>query len=268
MAKTRSKTKRRNPKGGKVLYNGRYLVGRQSPRGMVITATEEGREEASEAVGTAKAQNVFFDMFEDWIGNGWTWIPPEAIGALTDGEIISPDAFIEDDGSIAFDTEKPRIYWFSDYQVVDPLERWSEGEGITFDLSKMENNPSGYEVDDIIAVLESDRDFAIGGDDVEDVAREWTEENFSASEVRAWLDARAFSGTAAASMKAKGITPAMAKKRVGPEVGIGGYTDTIGYKVSNGDLSVAKAAALARTKNPADRWARSTADRLARGVSR
>lgn len=143
MAKTRTKSKSRsrNPKAGKVLYDGRYLVGREHPRGMIITATPDGREEAQDLVASGRSHPGLFDMFEDWIGNGWTWIPPEAIGALTDGEIISRDAWIDDDGNIAFDKENPRIYWFSDYQVVDPVKEWAEGEPVFFDLAKTENNP-------------------------------------------------------------------------------------------------------------------------------
>jgi hypothetical protein len=119
---------------GKVLYNGSYLVGREHPRGMIITATEEGREYAQEEIDNYPA---LFDMFEDWIGNGWMWIPPESVGALTDGEIISPDAYMDDYGEITFPYPNSHVYWFSNYQVENPLETWAEGKGVIFDVSEV-----------------------------------------------------------------------------------------------------------------------------------
>jgi hypothetical protein len=99
---------------------------------MIITATDEGREFAQAGIDS----NWVFDMFEDWIENGWIFIRPDDIGALTDGEIISPDAYYEDDGTVNL-PPGARIYVFFDYQVVDPRQNWSEGKGVIFDVSEV-----------------------------------------------------------------------------------------------------------------------------------
>lgn len=69
-------------------------------------------------------------LFDDsgLTGNGWHFIPPEEIGALTDGDILSDDCAIEDDGTY---TLYGPVYWDSDYQIRDAASRLLEdGEAI------------------------------------------------------------------------------------------------------------------------------------------
>lgn len=136
------KTKKKAKKRAK-LFSGSALVGESHPRGMVIKPTREGRREAKEALEDAAAggrstYDAMYDLMEDWIGNGWTWIPPEEIGALTDAPIISPDATIEDDGSYTI-YPGGAVYWHSNYMVEDPVEKWARGEGVVWDVSKAKN---------------------------------------------------------------------------------------------------------------------------------
>lgn len=93
----------------------------------------------------------------------------------------------------------------------------------------------------IIDVLESDREFACGGQATDRVAAEWGGHGFGADEVRGWLDARCFDAAAAAALRAAGVTPEQARATVdeGPCEG-----ETIGYAVANGDLSAARAAKI------------------------
>lgn len=56
-----------------------------------------------------------------------------------------------------------------------------------------------------------------------------------------WENAGCFDEDAALQLSNAGVTPDEASTMTGEDVGVGSYRDTIGYKVSNGDLSVAKA---------------------------
>jgi len=75
------------------------------------------------------------------------------------------------------------------------------------------------------------------------VAWQWETHGFTADNVAKWLNARCFNPDAAAAMRDAGIAPEDAEEHT--DRGDGGYTDTIGYKVSNCDLSVDEAARIA-----------------------
>jgi len=50
------------------------------------------------------------------------FIPPENIGALTDSPIVCLDADYPDDGIGPIPHDGIPVYWFPNYQVVDPWE--------------------------------------------------------------------------------------------------------------------------------------------------
>ncbi len=134
---------------GKIIFSGGGFVGESHPRGMIIKPTAEGLADAQEAWERIEAREVapdaaLYDLLEYWSGNGWTWISPEAIGALTDAPIMSPDAAIEDDGTT---TVYPggAVYWHSNYMVEDPVEKWAQGDGVVWDVSRAENPRSYWE---------------------------------------------------------------------------------------------------------------------------
>lgn len=90
-------------------------------------------------------------------------------------------------------------------------------------------------VEEMKEIISSYGEFAHGGE-VEAVAAEWIDENFTPSEADTWLSARCFYASAARKLADAGITPEKASKKTSK--GIGGYTDTIGYKMANGDLDI------------------------------
>lgn len=90
-------------------------------------------------------------------------------------------------------------------------------------------------------VIERQGDFAHGGD-VEFTVKAWERAGFTPEQVGAWLEARCFEAVDAKRLMDAGIDPVQASKMSDDE--IGGYADTIGYKVANGDLSVEKAKGL------------------------
>ena len=57
------------------------------------------------------------DLLDYQLCNGWDWIRPEEIGALTDAPILG-QVTRNDDG----DFLDGDVYWFPDYMVTDPVE--------------------------------------------------------------------------------------------------------------------------------------------------
>lgn len=80
--------------------------------------------------------------------------------------------------------------------------------------------------------------FAHGGDP-QSTAEAWEESGFDAAEVQEWLLARCFTPAAARDLADAGVTAEMARMRT--SAGAGDYTDTVGFKVADGDLSAEEA---------------------------
>jgi hypothetical protein len=79
------------------------------------------------------------------------------------------------------------------------------------------------------------------GDAAEAVARAWTAAGFADETTMRWLGARCFDPRAAGALAKLGVTPQQAAVRT--RDGGGGYIDTIGFKVANGDLTPRQGAA-------------------------
>lgn len=56
------------------------------------------------------------------IGNDWYIVPAEDIGALTDSPIIGNGAIYAEEGDQDRPMDYEKVWWFPDYQVVDPIE--------------------------------------------------------------------------------------------------------------------------------------------------
>ncbi len=91
-------------------------------------------------------------------------------------------------------------------------------------------------------VIEQHGHFAHGGNP-DDTAETWSESGFEAHEVDEWLQARCFDPSAARDLADAGVTPEMARMKT--SAGSGDFVDTVGFKVSTGDLEVDEARDLA-----------------------
>ncbi len=91
-------------------------------------------------------------------------------------------------------------------------------------------------------VIERHGYFAHAGNP-DDTAETWAESGFEAHEVDEWLLARCFNPSAARDLADAGVTPELARMKT--SAGAGDYVDTIGFKVSNGDLEADEARDLA-----------------------
>ena len=87
-------------------------------------------------------------------------------------------------------------------------------------------------------VIEAHGHFAHGGNP-DDTAETWAESGLEAPEVEEWLNARCFDPDAARDLADAGVTPEMARMKT--SAGAADYVDTVGFKVSDGDLEVEEA---------------------------
>ena len=91
----------------------------------------------------------------------------------------------------------------------------------------------------LVQIIKNHGEFAYGNETPEDMAIEWDDWDISPEKVDAWLSARCFEPETAHLLDDYNITPKQASKIT--EKGIGSYRDTIGYKVSNNDMSIDEA---------------------------
>ena len=90
-----------------------------------ISLTDAGREEVKDKTECHLwyGDDLFLELCEGPLCNGWQLIPPEDIGALTDSLIFSDDVQHDDDGKI---TDVGAHYWFPDYQIRSPAQDLAE----------------------------------------------------------------------------------------------------------------------------------------------
>lgn len=66
----------------------------------------------------------------DWqLGNGWSFVRPEDIAALTDAPIITDDIDTDDQGNVL---KVGKVYWYPQYDVRDPVAQLLENGYIDF----------------------------------------------------------------------------------------------------------------------------------------
>jgi hypothetical protein len=90
-------------------------------------------------------------------------------------------------------------------------------------------------------VIERHGHFAHGGNP-DDAAETWAESGFEAHEVDEWLRARCYDPSSARDLADAGLTAEQAQMKT--SAGAGDYTDTVGFKVSAGDIEVEEAREL------------------------
>ena len=133
---SKKRAKASNPK--EVIFEGPHFVGYEHGRGMLIKPTKEGLA----ALKDGDYVNEY-EALEYWTGNGWMWVWPEDIGALTDAPIMSMDAQFLDDGSTEL-YPGGAVYAHMNYAVEDPIATWTKGRGVVWDVyrGESEDNPS------------------------------------------------------------------------------------------------------------------------------
>jgi|GEM_PF-2583801 len=83
------------------------------------------------------------------------------------------------------------------------------------------------------------QELTCGVQDFQKLAQDWYDCGFTSLTVKSWLAARCYSAIAAKRFEEAGLTPEQAAETT--DKGLGGYVDTIGYKVANRDMTTTEA---------------------------
>lgn len=108
-----------------------------TPKGHLrIKLDPERREDLREMIEDAEKNHkgdILGDVIETMLANGFQWIRPEDIAALTDAPIISDEADYDDQGKLV---NIGRVFWFPAYEGVDPVRVLYEKGEVVFDVAK------------------------------------------------------------------------------------------------------------------------------------
>jgi hypothetical protein len=121
-----------------ILWQDTLLTFWQVEGGMRIVPTEHGIERAQEFLDERcqhsgqSPDEQLMEMLEQALGNGWSYVRPEDIGALTDAPILSQDGFMGNDGKWYPMVKRANVYAHMNYAVEDPIEMWAEGRFVFF----------------------------------------------------------------------------------------------------------------------------------------
>ncbi len=117
------------------MYGMKSIHAEEGPNGDLIIAISDQNElqEIKDAIaGGDTSDDAMYDVFEHLIANGYSWVAPEQIGALTDAPILTDSPSL-DDGSI---DPQGKIWWYPQYETRSPLEDIAETGKTTFTLAK------------------------------------------------------------------------------------------------------------------------------------
>jgi len=98
---------------------------------LLIRLLPEGQEEIQTSKLLDKPINEAMSvLFEEELCNGWEWIEPHEIGALTSSPILSDTAVRDDFGNLE---SVETVYWFPNYQIISEVEELYEKGEVIFE---------------------------------------------------------------------------------------------------------------------------------------
>jgi hypothetical protein len=111
-----------------------YIEIVKNPNGITLKLTPAGREELQSRMGPGGGwvkclRSILADLLEDHLANGWEFIEPAEIGALTSAPILSDEVERDDEGKLVW---LGNVYWFPDYAVRCELEEMLENGEVFF----------------------------------------------------------------------------------------------------------------------------------------
>jgi hypothetical protein len=100
---------------------------------LILYPTRSGEIEARDLQrqGTAIPYAIA-EMLEYQLGNGWNFVSPEDIGAMTEAPIISNEGVISAGGVWEPYDSDSGVWAHTDYVVEDPIEEWARGRAVKF----------------------------------------------------------------------------------------------------------------------------------------
>jgi hypothetical protein len=171
--------RRRNAKGD-VLFDGHLVRGIEDRNGdMLVYPTEEITKPDTDVDVDGLRQMATYDalheLFFDWIENGWLWVAPEQIGALTDAPIITQHMTVDDDGNYVPVTKPAYVYAHMRYQVDDPVAELLEPGVVRFERAELAVPPDPKVVEALDTI--NRHRHALGMQPLEPKAADWTDED-------------------------------------------------------------------------------------------
>jgi len=103
-----------------VSMSGKYTEFEKQANGNLrIVLLPEARAEVEEiASKELDADSRLAETIEWQLSNGWSLLPPEDIGALTEAPILSEEVDYDDQGNV---DQVGTVYWYPQYDVFDPI---------------------------------------------------------------------------------------------------------------------------------------------------
>lgn len=99
-----------------------------------IRLLEEERGSAEEIAAQQIAADSKLAQVIEWqLGNGWSFVRPEDIGALTEAPILTEEIDTDDQGTVL---KVGTVYWYPQYDVSDPVAKLLENGYVDFQQGK------------------------------------------------------------------------------------------------------------------------------------
>jgi len=114
----------------RVLRQGQYLNLILIGNHLELSPTAEGMHAANLLRTQMGTDAALQELLQDHLENGWEFLEPTEIGAMTEAPIISQDVLRNEQGDIVL---VGQVFWFSNYQVEDPLETLVRSRPVSFD---------------------------------------------------------------------------------------------------------------------------------------
>ena len=117
-----------------MIQKGNYADFEILPDGnLKITLTPEGKIELTDLISNPHPDQWDFitlqNIVEYQLCNGWAWLEPESVEALTESPILSQDVSYDDNGDIETVGD---IFWYPNYQVENLAEKLLENGYLIF----------------------------------------------------------------------------------------------------------------------------------------
>ncbi len=114
---------------------GKYTEFEKLPNGNLrIVLLEDQRASVEEiAASEISADSKLAQVIEWQLGNGWSFVRPEDIGALTEAPILTEEIDTDDQGNVL---SVGTVYWYPQYDVSDPVAKLLENGYVDFQQGK------------------------------------------------------------------------------------------------------------------------------------
>jgi hypothetical protein len=95
-----------------------------------IVLLEEARVDVQEIASKELDADSRLAEVVDWqLSNGWSFVRPEDVSALTDAPIITEDIDTDNQGNVL---KVGTVYWYQQYEVRDPVAQLLENGYVEF----------------------------------------------------------------------------------------------------------------------------------------